>query len=895
MTVIDTLLRRLRALFRRAELEREMDEELRHHLEMEREELARNGLSAEEARRQALVAFGGVERTKEDAREARGFPWLEDLAQDTRYAVRGLARTPGFTVAVVVTLALAIGANATMFGIVDRLLLRGPEHVRDAGRVRRVYAVGGFPGEPVDTGSLFAYVTYTDLREGTAGLMSVAAYSYRQIDGGRGRDARRLRAVYATQDFFALLGAEPALGRFFRADEDRPPSGERVAVLDYGFWRREYGGDPGVIGRQIDLRGAGYTVVGIAPRGFTGVELRPVDVWLPMSTARSVPDWQTNRRRESVRVVARLRRGVGAERAGVAATLVHRRAMADTPPLDRVRLELLSISRGRDGEEPPEASVSRWLVGVAASLLLIACANVANLLLGRAKRRRREVAVRLALGAGRMRLLRMLLAESVVLALAGGVAALAVAGWGGPLLRAVLLPDVAFDSWPVDLRVLTFTALVALGTGVLSGLVPALETSRPDLSGSLKSGSPQGRATRSSLVTGLVIAQSALAFVLLVGATLFVESMRRVRGLDLGIQADRVLAASVEWPSLEAAEPEEAEAERSRRGAVLQEVLNRLRAQPWVEHASLAFGTPFHNSVRVRMRVPGLDSTPDLPGGGPWVAVVSHDYFATAGTALLRGRVFTSADRAGSERVVIVNETMARAFWPGQEPLDRCLVIFDDSQPCARVVGVVRDAHHWQYRERRATQFYIPLGQEVGVFVPQLLVRPRGAHPERAAELVRRELWAILPDLPYTRIQLLERSLDDEVRPWRLGASLFSLFGLLAFVVTMVGLYSVIAYVVEQRTREYGVRIALGAPPRAVFGQTLRRGLAPALLGLPAGLAIALLAGPFVEPLLFQTSARDVRILGLVALVLLLASALAALVPAVRATRVDPVVALQAE
>jgi len=797
---------------------------------------------------------------------------------------------------VVVTLALAIGANATMFGIVDRLLLRGPGHVRDAGRVRRVYAVTASRGARPMVQSAFGYVTYTDLRDGAAGLSGVAAYSDEEVESGRGSDARLIRAVYATWSFFSLLGAEPAAGRFFRADEDRPPSGERVAVLDHGYWRRQYGSDPGVIGRQIELGGVGYAVVGIAPPGFTGVDLRPVDVWLPMSVRPPIgPDWPTTRHAKWLGVIVRLGPGVGTEQASAAATLAHRRASAGTPDAG-ASLELLPISRGNTGEERPEASVSRWLVGVAAIVLLVACANVANLLLARATRRRREVAVRLALGAGRMRLVRLLLSESVVLALAGGVAALAVAYCGGPLLRAILLPDVAFGGWPIDSRVLAFTALAALGTGVFAGLVPALEASRPDLSASLKAGSREGGAARSRLPGRLVIGQTALAFVLLVGAVLFAGSLRRVRALDLGIEPSRVLTGSIAWPRIAAdARPEDATLERSRRSAVLDDALERLRARPWVEHASLAIGTPFQASLGVDLRVPGLDSIPELPGGGPYVTVVSHDYFATVGTALVRGRVFTPADRAGTERVVIVNEAMAQALWPAREALGRCLVIFSESTPCARVVGVVRTAHRWRLQEPPAMQYYIPLGQEVGIGGWQLLVRPRGDHPERAVELVRRELWGIQPDLPYAYVRLMQERLDGQVRPWRLGASLFSLFGLLALLVTAVGLYSVIAYLVEQRNREFAVRIALGARPGDVFGQTLRRGLAPALLGLPVGLAIALVAGRFVQPLLFQTSTRDVRILGLVALVLLLVSALAALVPAVRATRVDPVVALQAE
>lgn len=896
-TGIGRLLRRLRALVRKGALEREMAEEIRLHVELETEELVRAGMHRDEARRRALVAFGGVERVKEDARDVRGLPWLEDLAQDVRYALRGLARTPGFTVAVVVTLALAIGANATMFGIVDRLLLRGPEHVRDAGQLRRVYwhfTSGRMAGISTRLNRGSPYVTYTDLRAGVAGISGAAAYGSGTLWSGRGAETRSVRAKYATWDFFPLLGVQPALGRFFQADEDRPPQGERVVVLDHDYWRRQFGADPGVIGRQIELGGLSHTVVGIAPPLFTGVDLGPVDVWLPESIQRPGTSWPTMRGSQWLSILVRLAPGVAPELANSAADLTHRRAAAGTP-YEATQLQLLPISRDAAGNERPEAAVSRWLAGVAAVVLLVACANVANLLLARATRRRREVAVRLALGAGRMRLVRMLLAEGVLLAMAGGVAAVAVAYWGGPLLRATLLPNVAF-AWSVDARVLVFTALVALGTGVLAGLVPALEASRPDLSASLKAGSREGGAGRSRLPASLVVAQSALAFVLLVGAALFAQSLRRVKSLDLGVESSRFLVTSISWPNhfLSGLTPEQKDQERARRRAFFVQALDRLQAQPWVEHASLDIGTAsLENTMKAKLlRVPGLDSLPPRQAN---VSAVSPDFFATVGTPLMRGRLFTPADREGAERVAIMGETLARALWPGRDAVGQCLVVFDEEFGCARVVGVVKDVIQWELREEPEFRYYVPLGQDVGLWWETLYVRPRGDHPERAVEQVRRELLAVDPNSPLPDIRLMEADLAGQVRPWRLGASLFGLFGLLALLVTVVGLYSVIAYVVEQRTREYGVRIALGASPGAVFGQTLRRGLAPAALGLPVGIVIALLVGRFLGPLLFETSPRDLGVFALVALTLLAVSVLASLVPAIRATRVDPVVALQAE
>jgi len=899
MVAMETVMRRLRSLFRRAELEREMDEELRHHLELERAELSRDGLSEEEARRQALVSFGGVSRTKEEAREARGLPWLEDLVQDVRYALRGLARTPGFTAAVVVTLALAIGANATMFGIVDRLLLRGPEHVRDPGRVRRVYSNNVHPVRGSrELADHLGYVNYQELRDGAGTFLQVAAFRYGEFASGQGSHARMLRAWQVTWDFFPLLGVEPAVGRFFLADEDRPPSGQRVLVLDHGFWRRQFGGDPGVIGRQIDVAGNAYTVVGVAPGGFTGVDLRPVDVWLPMNAQGQPPGFYTLRRTQQLRMVARLRPGASFAQAGAAATLVYRSAMADVLPFDSARIELLPLFRDWYGRELVETSVARWLAAVAAVVLLIACANIANLLLARSARRRSEIAVRLALGVARARLLRLLLVESVLLALAGGAAALAVAYWGGLLLRAVLLPNVAFNGLPIDWRVLAFTASAALGTGVLFGLTPALQASRMEASDWLKSGSLRGGASSSGFRTALVLAQSALAFPLLVGAALFVQSLRAARAQDLGLEAHRVVAASITWPSLAAADSSDAALEIARREGVLDEAIGRLRRQPWVERASFANAAPFLACCyNISPHAPGQDTIPRRPGWNPYLASVGPDYFATVGMALVRGRPFLEADGAGSERVTIVSRGFAQALWPAEDALGQCLVIVD-SLPCARVVGVVGDAHQFRASGPAWIHVYVPIGQGPGTVSGRtLLVRPRGPHPERAVESVRRTLWDLQSDLPFLNVRTLDQGNEmvGEMRPWRLGASLFTLFGLLALVVTVVGLYSVIAYVVEQRNREFAVRIALGARARDVFAQTLRRGLAPAVLGLPAGVAVALLAGRFVEPLLFETSARDVRILGLVALVLLLVSAVASLIPAVRAMRVDPVVALQAE
>jgi predicted permease len=443
--------------------------------------------------------------------------------------------------------------------------------------------------------------------------------------------------------------------------------------------------------------------------------------------------------------------------------------------------------------------------------------------------------------------------------------------------------------------VLWFGMALAIVTGIVVGLVPALRASRTDLAGSLKTGARDGGVRSSRTTTGLLILQPALAVVLLVGAGLFVQSLRRVQSLDLGIETGRVLSINVRWPIMEMPSQDAAALERARRRQFHLDALEHLRTSAAVAGASLAIGTPFETSFGVRVRAPGWDSLPRLAEGGPYITVVTSDYFATVGTRLVRGRVFTPADRDGSERVVIVNETMARTLWPAADALDQCLIVFADTVPCARVVGVVRDVHRFRIVEAPSMQFYIPFGQEMQISGASLLVRPRDPVLARAAQTMRRELQQFRAGLPYLSIVPLQATVDPQMRSWRLGAFLFTLFGMLALGLASIGLYSVLAYLVEQRTYEFGVRSALGASAGAILGETMARGFAPAAAGLAIGVTIAMAVGRFVQPLLFETAARDPVVLGSVAALLLVVAIAATLLPARRATRVDPLVALRTE
>lgn len=892
----------------------DLEEEIRLHLELRTEQLMERGLSRERARAEAEQRFGALERVRPSLRRAalrrergrrfRGF--LDGLRQDLGYALRRLAREPGFALVVVLTMALGIGANAAMFGVVDRLLLRGPEHVWHPDQlVRFLVTVArdvrgsdpqiGASSREYTQGTL-GYVAYTIFRDNTRSFQGVAAYSETDATAGRGTSAERIRLGSATVDFFPLLGVRPLLGRFFAAAEDRPPAGEHVVVLGYGLWQRRFAGAPDVIGRTLVLGDVPFTVIGVAPAGFTGVELREVDAWQPM-TVRShgiTQDWPTAWDAQWLHVVARVKPGVTATQAGADATAAFRHGYTGTSRLiQSARVSVAPLRYNGRGQEPLEVAVSRWLVGVALVVLLIACANVINLYLARAERRRREVAVRLAMGISRGRLVRLLLVEGMVLAVVGGGAALLLAYLAGSLLRGVLLPDVQWVASPVNVRVLGFTAAVALATGAVTSLLPAVHASRPDLTTALRTGVREGGGRRQRLRAALCVAQAALSLVLLVGAGLFVRSLSNVQHLHLGIEPDRVLALSFRWSGMSGFSHEEAKA---RRTATYQRALERIRTLPGISAASIAIGTPFRSAFTVRLRVPGWDSIPAMSGGGPYVSAVTSGYFATVGTNLLRGRVFTEADGAGSEPVAIVSQTMAHTLWPGEGALGQCIYVgrADDGVPCSTVVGVVEDARRFGLREDPAMQYYIPVGQERGFGGENLLVRPRG-DLQAAVATLRAEVERIDPAVYYTDARSLQDELDPQIRPWRLGAAMFGLFGLLALLIAAVGLYSVIAYTVARRTQELGVRMALGARAGSILGMVVRETVALAAGGLLIGALIALATGGFLAPILFNVSPRDPLVLGSVAGTLLGVAVLAGLLPAHRAARVDPVRALRSE
>ena len=904
MTGIRSGVRRLLRLTLRArDAEDDADAELRAYIDARIEHLVVRGMSRDDARREAEARLGGPiddvrSAMRQSARRRTNRlhlnAQLADVATDLRYSWRALWRDPFVTAFIVVILALGIGANGAMFGVVDKLLLQGPEHVREPERLMRLYStVRGRSGP--ETTAIFGYVTYSLLARGSRLLEGVAAYQVNEGYLGVGAESQPIVAGRATTSFFPLLGVRPARGRFFTAAEDDPTAPERVAVIDYDLWQRMFGGEDRALGATILLQDEYYRVIGVAPRGFTGVGLSRVDVWTPLSHMGTGmgPAFQTSWSWTSIRVIGRLKPGVAPAQAGDDATAVHASGYTGGERgLREARQTFAPLTWTDDGREPGTISVARWLMAVSVIVLLTACANVVNLLLARSSRRHREIAIRQALGAGRGRLARLLFAEGLLLAATAFAASLAVAYLLGGLLRATLLTDVAWTSPTLDARVLAASAAIALACGLLVGVFPALQSSQGDLMASLNAAARIGGGKRSRLRAVLTVAQAALSVTLLLGAGLFVRSVRELDALPLGMDADRVLTVPVR-PPRPPSEPR-AGASQGSRTEFLARVLERVRREPGVERAAISIGVPFGSYYGVMLFIPGRDSLPPLPGGSPRIHGVGEDYFATAGTPILRGRAFSASDHTGPEHVVVVSDRIARSYWPGEDALGKCIIVWKKTAPCARVVGIAANTFTREVSEQPGLQYYVPLEQVQFGGLPTVLVRPAGEPAAMVAPL-RSALLEVDPTLAYLDIRTLRERIDPQLGPWRLGMTVFTVFGVLAALVAAAGLYGLAAYLVTTRTHEIGVRMALGATSARVGREVVSQSVAMAALGIALGLIAALVAGRFLEPLLFHTSARDPVVMIAVGVAMLGVACVAAIVPALRAARIAPATALRSD
>ncbi|MGO9010350.1 MAG: ADOP family duplicated permease [Bryobacteraceae bacterium] len=887
-----TLLARITAFFRKRELDRDLDRELAVHLDLAIEDNIRRGLSPEEARRDALVRFGGVEAAKEHHRDARGLPWLDSLLQDVRYALRTLRRDAAFTTVAVLILALGIGANTAVFSLGNVFLFR-PLPVKDADRL----AVVAVQREADSDSDQVSYLDYLDYRAHSSAVFTdMTGYCINIVGlGYRGR-ADRLIVSYVPSNFFSMLGIRPALGRLIDPGEGEAPGTAPVVVLGHSYWEKRFGGDPDVIGRTVRLNGTAVTVIGVVPKEFLGpYSLLEMDAYAPigMQGFPSPTTLFTSRAEHDMRVLATLKPGVGIAQAQAALNVIGQRLAQVYPQADQgQRVRVFSEPKARP---EPAAADSKFLVAtvflvMVGLVLVVACLNVANLLLARAAAREKEIAIRAAIGAGRKRLLRQLLTESMLLAMAGGVGGAIVGNWVSRLLNGLRpLGDLPLRlAFAFDWRVFAYVAGTALLAGVLAGLAPAMRVSRTDLNLALREGGRGliGESGRPWLRNGLVIAQVAGSLILLVAAGLFTRSLTRAESIDLGFDPHNVLNVSLD-PGLQGYTQARAE-------ALCRELLRRTQTLPGVRSASLAFSIPlgyYNDSAPVYAAAQAPSPSRQVPGAS--LNAVSPDYFTTMRMRILEGRAFADADTAASEPVAIVNQTMAERLWPHRDAVGQRFSYKGDSGPLVTVVGVAHDAKTSSLLDAPGMYFYVPQAQHYRS--THVLQARTSVPPESLAPAVESLVRQLDPNLPVYEVMSMEKSLagGNGFLLFEVGATFAGALGGLGLLLAVVGVYGVVSYSAGRRRHELGIRMALGAQRDAIFRLVIRQAVLLVGFGIALGLVAALGVSRLLASLLVGVSAYDPVTFVCVSTMLMASALLACYIPAHRAARVEPMAALR--
>jgi len=866
---------RLRAQLRRDEIEREMDAEMRFHLEMETAENIRRGMSDEEARRAALRSFGGVEQTKEVYRDLARFRWIEDFWQDLRYGARMLLKNTGFTLVAVLALALGIGANTAIFSVVNAVLIK-PLPYYDP---QRLVVVTEVPPEKdgVRGGEYAGSIDYVLWQAESKAFDHLVAFDLRNTYlTGRG-EPERLDSVWATANLFPALGVAPQLGRAFTPEEDRP-GGSRVVILSHSFWQRRFGGDPAILGQWLTLDRESRQVIGVMPPDFKFIQkadaLLPLAINAPLELTRNV-DGRTYFIGD---IIGRLKSGVTTELARSELDSILRRGKQANPNLsygDKAIVAPLGerlVGHLRRG--------LLLLFGAVAFILLIACANVANLILARARVRQKEMAIRAAMGAGRGRLVRQTLTESLLLSIYGGVAGLLLATLGVRALAPLIPADLAhLKESVIDGAALGFAFLASLLTGVVAGIIPALQNSQIDLNESLKEGARSAVFSKYKsgrrISPALVIGELALTLALLVGAGLLIKSFLRVCAVEPGYNPENLLTMAM--PLSRAGYP------LAQKRLFYRELLTRVNSLPGVKIAGVG----------------PLPQRMDMSSGselGTFRYVVSADYFRAMGVQLRAGRGFTEWDNENAPLVAVINETNARRYFPGEDPIGKQITIrFDGPRRIeGTIVGVVADVKRYGLEANVRSEEYLLVLQDTGGRDLNLVARTAG-DPLKWATAVRGQVWAIDANVPVVDLMSVEQRLAESVAPRRFQMLLFGAFAALALALAAVGVYGVTSHSVSRRTHEIGVRMALGAQPRDVLLMVIRQGITLALAGVAIGLAIALALTRMMAGLLFNVEATDPATFALIALLLVFVALIACYIPARRATKVDPLVALRTE
>ena len=890
---------RLRSLLRRKKVETELTEELQYHLEQKIREFVAGGLTGEEARRKALREFGGVEQSKENCRDTRRVNWLQDLVQDLRFGLRMLRKSPGFTAVAVLTLALGVGANAAIFSLVDCIVLR-PLPVNRPDQL--VFLISTWKGGGSRTP--FSYPDFREIQEQTTSVFSeVTAIQPFQMDGvsGDGK-SQSMWACYVTGNFFDAMGIKPALGRFTLPSEGTVIGADPVLVISYAYWKSRFNGDPNVVGKKVTANGYPVTVVGVAPEGFRGVtSLADSQGYMPLGMAATLKDAPADilatRSTGNFGVIARLQPGVDIQQAQSALQVVSKRMSQEHPNLATLTslraIQLGPTALAIDPGHPEVLTlVSVLFLSLAGSVLVLACVNIANLLLVRAGARQREMALRAALGATRSRLIRLSLTESVLVAALGGAAGILLGFVASGTVSSIplhtslpLLLDFRFD-W----RVFAYAFGAALLTGILVGIVPALRTAHRNANEILHEGGRTATTGRNRLRSALVAAQVGGSLVLLVVAGLFVRSLEHVQHSDLGFDPKEVLNATFD--------PHEAGYDEPQAREFFRRVLESARSFPGVQSAGLAASVPMgYYNYAASLTIPGYQPPVGKDGPRALYNDISAGYFHTMGIPLLRGREILDSDVENSPRVAIISQAMADKYWRGQDPLGRSFSSSAEPDHPLQIVGIARNTQPDAFEAEPFPYFYIPLAQAHEAGQPVTLHVRTTAPAETMLRQMTGLIHAIEPAMPVADVQPMTAALDtlNGFLLFRFAAALAACLGFLGLALAVVGVYGVISYVASQRTHEIGIRLAIGAQTTQILRMILGQGAvvvgAGVFVGLAAAAGMAKLIGSFligVSPLDPLTYSAAFLVLGIVALV-------ACYIPARRAMRVDPMVALTYE
>ncbi|HEY3940256.1 MAG TPA: ABC transporter permease [Bryobacteraceae bacterium] len=873
-------LARVLSFFRRKQRDGELEMELAADLELAVEENVRRGMSPEEARRNALIRLGGLTEAREAHRDARGLPAAESILQDLRYTFRTLRRDAGFTTFAILIIGLGIGASSTVFSVVQSLLIR-PLPFRDPASLVWIANSGG---EGDMSGQTVQVTRLTALRDRNASFSDIAGYFafYGVGDStltGRG-EPERLSGVPVSQNFFPLLGVQPQLGRQFTPEECKW-NGPKAVMLSYGLWKRRFASDPDIVGRPLTLDNAPFIVAGVMPAWFDfGSIFAPgahIDLYFPFPLSKETDQWGN-----TLAIVGRLKPGVGLGQAQAEASVLGQYITAEHPHQNGLDPKLTLLRDHVSGRLRPALFVLACAVGV---VMLIVCANLSSLLLARTATRQKEMAIRSALGAGRKRLIRQLLTESVVLTCCGAALGLvlAVAGTRGLAhLNAFNIP--LLDSVHLDARALGFTLLVAVATGLVLGLAPAIQVSTISLNAALAAG--QRGASESKRHTwirsALVVSEIAFACVLLVGAGLLIRSFVRVLDVSLGFQPERAAALRID--------PSSQYKTQAQRNAYFDEALRRVKAVPGIEAAGLTDVLPLGHNRAWGAGAKG-QSYKDGDYPSAFVRIVSDGYLKAMGMSLRKGRDFTPRDTPSSKHVMLINETLARRLWPGQDPIGK--IIPDECNPGDReVVGVVGDVHHIALEQSSGSEMYMPIRQCQDYGTVDLVVRSRQPLSSFASS-VEATLRPIEPNLPKGGFRPLEDLVDRAVSPRRFILLLLGGFAGFALALASLGIYALISYSVGQRTQEIGIRMALGASTSDVQGRIVLQTLVLAAVGMSLGLAAASALSRSLGGLLFGVTSNDPLSFLATFAVLTAVALLAGYLPARRASRIDPAIALR--